>query len=74
MDGNCLGEPNITLEEASLLTITSESNALYFGRDISTGDIDGDGLIDLVIGAPGTFVSSPSAPEGEVLIRLSSRE
>ena len=74
MDGNCLGEPNITLEEASLLTITSESNALYFGRDISTGDIDGDGLIDLVIGAPGTFVSSPSAPEGEVFLRLSGRE
>lgn len=74
MDGNCLGEPNITLEEASLLTITSQNSALYFGREISTGDIDGDGMIDLVIGAPGTFTNSPSAPEGKVFLRLSSRE
>ena len=74
MDGNCLGEPNITLEEASLLTITAQSSALYFGREISTGDIDGDGMIDLVIGAPGTFTNSPSAPEGKVFLRLSSRE
>ena len=74
INGECLGESNVSLEDASLLTITSESNALFFGREISIGDVDGDDQTDLIIGASGYFDASPSAPEGKVFIRLSSRE
>ena len=74
LDGDCLGEENISLSDASLLTISADSNAGYFARDISVGDIDGDGLADLVIGASGYFEASVTAPEGRVYIRLSGRQ
>jgi hypothetical protein len=41
-----------------------------FGLALSAGDIDGDGYLDVVVGAPG--VSSPERQEGGVLLHLGS--
>ena len=72
IDGDCLSQDNLSLEEASLMIISSEPTAVYFGQSLSTGDIDGDGITDFAISAPGYYSTSSTAPEGKVYIYLSS--
>lgn len=47
--------------EAPDLLITGVSEGDYFGTDLAAGDLDGDGIEDLVVGAP-----AADAIEGEV--------
>jgi hypothetical protein len=41
------------------VTITGTASQMFFGQSLSAGDIDGDGLADLLVGEPG----NDSAPE-----------
>jgi hypothetical protein len=57
------------LATAASVTLWGTSVESYAGTAIATGDIDGDGLADLVVGAPGS-----SSGAGEALVFLSPSE
>jgi hypothetical protein len=72
--GNALGaEVDVAAGGASVLIFgAGETDRL--GRSAAIGDIDGDGLADLLIGAPGGAGADESAPEVGELYVLFGRE
>ncbi len=74
LSGACLTQPGVTLDDATMLKLTSSNGGSDFGNAIAHGDIDGDGMVDIAIGAFGLrdAVSSLSNPEGAVYLYLSS--
>jgi len=50
------GGPNLGMgpvQEAATLRLGGLEDEAYFGSSLATGDVDGDGLADLLVGAPG---------------------
>ena len=74
VSGDCMNQ-GATLNNATILKITSTGSQTDFASSISTGDIDGDGNMDISIGAYSYRVDVPlsSAPEGSVFVYLSSQ-
>jgi hypothetical protein len=68
--GPCLGGLTLT-EEAALVNIEGVGTDSYFGYSADAGDINGDGIADLIIGAYNTFLSSSTYPEGRIFVHLS---
>ena len=63
------GRGDALLDGTSNTIIQGEAPSQQFGTAIaSAGDVDGDGKVDLVIGAPGSGIG------GDVFIRLTGRE
>lgn len=50
--GTCGVEGEITAAEADL-TLLGQADSDYLGRSAASGDVDGDGVADLLVGAPG---------------------
>ncbi len=61
-DGIATGSVSISAAE---LRLTGTTAADYFGAAASNGDVDGDGVDDLFIGAPGVDKSSTTKDVGE---------
>ena len=53
-----LGPIEGTLDQADALVIDGTESGMQFGTWLSTGDVDGDGLDDLWVGAPGYTVGA----------------
>ena len=62
-DGRASGSLNATTSAARLLGVTASSE---FGRSVVTGDFDGDGTMDVAVGAPGDRAPSPG--QGSVYV------
>jgi hypothetical protein len=59
-------EPN-RVQNAAHFRLTLEEAEAYFGSSLATGDVDGDGMADLLVGAPGA-----SNGDGLALLYLGS--
>ena len=70
LSGPCLGGFYL-LDESALLRIEGLGTESYFGYSADAGDINGDGVSDLIIGAYNTFLSSSTYPEGRIFVYLS---
>jgi hypothetical protein len=58
------GGPNLGMgpvHEAASLRLSGDEDEAYFGSSLATGDVDGDGLADLLVGAPGAGNGDGSA-------------
>ena len=75
LSGDCIQQGS-TLNNSTIIKITSTGSATDFGSSISTGDIDGDGQLDISIGAYSYRLNVPttSAPEGGVFLYLSTQQ
>lgn len=73
VSGSCMNDGE-TLADSTILKITSSGSATDFASSISSGDIDGDGQLDIAIGAYSyrENQTSSSAPEGGVFVLLST--
>ena len=70
VDGLCLDGTASNINAASLFQITGEGAGDNFGWSIDSGDINGDGKADVVIGAP-YFETTGPVMNGKVYVLLS---
>ena len=55
------GEIDLSTSAADV-SLTGEKASGFFGNSLATGDVNGDGIEDLVVGS--TFAAEPSRPAG----------
>jgi hypothetical protein len=68
------GTGTLAIEAAAMTAIHGADPGDWFGTSIAVGDIDSDGIVDVIVGAPGGDGSANARPEaGEVVILLGRR-
>jgi hypothetical protein len=72
LSGACLDGSMDNAADAALMSWTGEEGASYFGSEAASGDIDGDGSLDVVMGSF-EYNGGQTFPPGRVYIHLSSR-